>query len=110
MAQANAVLQKKFHLPAGYAMNWGGQYESSMRANERLRVIIPATIGIVMLLIYLSTRSFVKTMIVMLAIPFSAIGAIWSLSLLHYNLSVAVWVGLSALLSLHSRTGRLKLH
>jgi Cu(I)/Ag(I) efflux system membrane protein CusA/SilA len=105
IAEANAVLQKSVHMPAGFAMNWGGQYESSQRANERLRVIIPATIGLVMLLIYLSTRSMAKTMIVLLAIPFSAIGAIWSLSILHYNLSVAVWVGLIALLSIDAETG-----
>jgi Cu(I)/Ag(I) efflux system membrane protein CusA/SilA len=104
IAEASALLQK-MHLPAGYAMHWGGQYEANLRANERLRTIIPATIGIVMLLIYLSTRSVVKTMIVLLAIPFSAIGAIWSLSLLHYNLSVAVWVGLIALLSIDAETG-----
>jgi copper/silver efflux system protein len=105
IAEANAVLQKQVKLPVGYAMNWGGQYEASTRANARLRTIIPATVGLVMLLIYLSTRSFIKTMIVMLAIPFSAIGAIWSLSLLHYNLSVAVWVGLIALLSIDAETG-----
>ena len=105
IAEANAVLQQKVQLPAGYAMNWGGQYESSQRANARLRTIIPATIGLVMLLIFLSTRSFIKTMIVMLAIPFSAIGAIWSLYLLHYNISVAVWVGLIALLSIDAETG-----
>ncbi len=93
IAEASAVLQQKVKLPAGYAMSWGGQYEANQRANQRLRVIVPATIGLVMLLIFLSTRSFVKTMIVMLAIPFSAIGAIWSLYLLHYNISVAVWVG-----------------
>ena len=105
IADAQAALAKQVHLPIGYAMRWGGQYEASQRANERLRMIIPATLGMVMLLIYLSTRSFVKTMIVMLAIPFSAIGAIWSLSLLHYNLSVAVWVGLIALLSIDAETG-----
>jgi copper/silver efflux system protein len=105
IAEANAVLQKGVHVPAGYAMNWGGQYEANVRANERLRLIIPATIGIMMLLIFLSTRSMVKTMIVMLAIPFSAIGAIWSLSILHYNLSVAVWVGIIALLSIDAETG-----
>ncbi|HKD74795.1 MAG TPA: efflux RND transporter permease subunit, partial [Ktedonobacterales bacterium] len=104
IAEASRQLQK-LHLPAGYAMHWGGQYEANLRANERLRMIIPATIGIVMLLIYLSTRSVAKTMIVLLAIPFSAIGAIWSLSILHYNLSVAVWVGLIALLSIDAETG-----
>jgi Cu(I)/Ag(I) efflux system membrane protein CusA/SilA len=105
IAEASAVLQKKVQMPAGYAVKWGGQYEANLRANERLRMIIPATLGIVMLLIYLSTRSMVKTMIVLLAIPFSAIGAIWSLYLLHYNLSVAVWVGLIALLSIDAETG-----
>ena len=105
IAEANAVLQQKIKLPAGYAMSWGGQYEANQRANQRLRVIVPATIGLVMLLIFLSTRSFVKTMIVTLAIPFSAIGAIWSLYLLHYNISVAVWVGLIALLSIDAETG-----
>jgi copper/silver efflux system protein len=105
IAEANAVLQQKVKLPAGYAMSWGGQYEANQRANQRLRVIVPATIGLVMLLIFISTRSFVKTMIVTLAIPFSAIGAIWSLYLLHYNISVAVWVGLIALLSIDAETG-----
>jgi len=105
IAEANTVLLNQVHLPTGYAMHWGGQYESSIRANDRLRIIIPATIGIVMLLIYFSTRSVVKTLIVLLAIPFSAIGAIWSLSILHYNLSVAVWVGLIALLSIDAETG-----
>ncbi len=105
IAEASEILQQKVKLPAGYAMTWGGQYESSQRANERLRVIVPATIGLVMLLLYLSTRSAVKTMIVMLAIPFSAIGAIWSLYLLGYNLSVATWVGLIALLSIDAETG-----
>jgi Cu(I)/Ag(I) efflux system membrane protein CusA/SilA len=105
IAEASARLQNKVHVPAGYAMKWGGQYEANVRANGRLRMIVPATVGIVMLLIYLSTRSLMKTMIVLLAIPFSAIGAIWSLSILHYNLSVAVWVGLIALLSIDAETG-----
>ena len=105
IAEASTVLQQKVKLPAGYALKWGGQYEANLRANDRLRMIIPATIGLVMLLIYLSTRSAVKTVIVMLAIPFSAIGAIWSLYVLHYNISVAVWVGLIALLSIDAETG-----
>jgi Cu(I)/Ag(I) efflux system membrane protein CusA/SilA len=105
IADAQRALLQKVKLPAGYALAWGGQYESSQRANARLRMIVPATLGLVMLLIFLSTRSFVKTMIVMLAVPFSAIGAIWSLYVLHYNLSVAVWVGLIALLSIDAETG-----
>jgi Cu(I)/Ag(I) efflux system membrane protein CusA/SilA len=105
IADASKALQQKVKVPPGFAMNWGGQYEATERANRRLRVIVPATIALVMLLIYLSTRSFVKTMIVLLAIPFSAIGAIWSLYFLHYNMSVAVWVGLIALLSIDAETG-----
>ena len=105
IAEAASVLQQKIKMPVGYAINWAGQYEANVRANQRLRVIIPATVVLVILLIYFSTRSFVKTMIVMLAIPFSAIGAIWSLYILHYNISVAVWVGLIALLSIDAETG-----
>jgi Cu(I)/Ag(I) efflux system membrane protein CusA/SilA len=105
IADASKILQQKIHLPSGYAISWGGQYEASARANQRLRIIVPATVALVMLLIYFNTKSFVKTMIVLLAIPFSAIGAIWSLYLLHYNISVAVWVGLIALLSIDAETG-----
>jgi Cu(I)/Ag(I) efflux system membrane protein CusA/SilA len=105
IAEANKVLQEKIKVPAGFAMSWGGQFESIERANRRLRVIVPVTIGLVMLLIYINTRSFTKTMIVLLAVPFSAIGAVWSLYLLHYNVSVAVWVGIIALLSIDAETG-----
>jgi Cu(I)/Ag(I) efflux system membrane protein CusA/SilA len=105
IAEAEKVLQQRIKLPQGYSVTWGGQFEASQRANRRLRLIVPATVALVMLLIYLSTRSFIKTMIVLLAIPFSAIGAIWSLYLLHYNISVAVWVGIIALLSIDAETG-----
>jgi len=105
MAEASAVLREKTNLPPGYLMTWGGQSESIERANRRLRVVVPATIALVMLLIFINTRSFVKTTIVLLAVPFSAIGAVWSLYFLHYNMSVAVWVGLIALLSIDAETG-----
>src|ERR1700680_3604718 len=75
------------------------------RASHRLQIVIPATLGLVFLLIYLSTRSIAKTMIVLLAVPFSAIGAIWFLYLLHYNMSIAVWVGLIALMGVDAETG-----
>jgi Cu(I)/Ag(I) efflux system membrane protein CusA/SilA len=103
--EAGRVLHQKIHLPPGYLISWGGQSEGIERANRRLRIIVPFTIALVMLLIYFNTRSFVKTMIVLLAVPFSAIGAVWSLYFLHYNLSVAVWVGLIALLSIDAETG-----
>jgi copper/silver efflux system protein len=105
IAEANRVLREKTNLPPGYLMTWGGQSESIERANRRLRIVVPATIALVMLLIFINTRSFVKTTIVLLAVPFSAIGAVWSLYFLHYNVSVAVWVGIIALLSIDAETG-----
>jgi copper/silver efflux system protein len=105
VAAANKVLREKLHLPAGYAVSWSGQYEASQRAQERLLTVVPLTLCLIFLLLYLNTRSFTKTMIVLLAVPFSAIGAIWFLYLLGYNLSVAVWVGLIALLGVDAETG-----
>jgi Cu(I)/Ag(I) efflux system membrane protein CusA/SilA len=105
IAEAGRALRGAVNVPAGYTISWGGQFESIQRANRRLQIVVPATIALVMLLIYLNTRSFTKTMIILLAVPFSAIGAVWSLYLLHYNMSVAVWVGLIALLSIDAETG-----
>ena len=105
IAQAERVLREQTRLPPGYAISWAGQFESIERANRRLQIVVPATIALVMLLIYANTRSFMKTTIILLSVPFSAIGAVWALYLLHYNLSVAVWVGLIALLSIDAETG-----
>jgi Cu(I)/Ag(I) efflux system membrane protein CusA/SilA len=105
IAEAGRVLRERTRLPAGYTFSWGGQYESIQRANQRLRMVVPLTIALVMLLIFVNTRSFTKTMIILLAVPFSAIGAVWTLYFLHYNMSVAVWVGLIALLSIDAETG-----
>jgi Cu(I)/Ag(I) efflux system membrane protein CusA/SilA len=105
VAEANRILQRNVNLPAGYLISWGGQSEAIARANHRLLILVPVTIVIVMALIYMNTRSVVKTIIVLLAVPFSSIGAVWSVYLLHYNLSVAVWVGFVALLSIDAETG-----
>ena len=105
VAEAERVLREKTKLPAGYSISWGGQIEAINQANRRLQVIVPITIALVILLILMSTRSAMKTMIVLLAVPFSAIGAVWSLYFLHYNMSVAVWVGMIALLSIDAETG-----
>ena len=105
VAEASKVLQQRVHLPTGYTISWGGQSESIARANHRLLIVVPLTIAMVVMLIYFNTRSATKTMIVLLAVPFSAIGAVWSLYLLHYNLSVAVWVGFVALLAVDAETG-----
>jgi Cu(I)/Ag(I) efflux system membrane protein CusA/SilA len=103
--RAQDVVARQIQLPAGYQLVWSGQYEYLQRATERLRVVVPITLLIVFLLLYFNTGSFAKTMIVLLAVPFSAIGAIWFLYLLGYNMSVAVWVGLIALLGVDAETG-----
>jgi copper/silver efflux system protein len=84
---------------------WAGQFEYYERAKERLKIVIPLTLLIVFVLLYLNTRSVVETGIVLLAVPFSLIGAVWLLYLLDYNLSVAVWVGLIALAGLDAEMG-----
>ena len=96
---------KKLKVPPTYTLAWSGQFEAMQRVAARLKFAVPLTLGIIVSLIYLSTRSLIKTSIVLLAVPFSAIGAIWLLYLLHYNLSVAVWVGLIGLLSIDAETG-----
>ncbi len=101
----DAIAAGTVRLPDGYTLNWSGQYEYMMRAKDRLLLIVPITLLIVGILIYLSTRSVVKTAIVFLAVPFSLVGAFWLLHLLDYNLSVAVWIGLIALAGLDAETG-----
>jgi Cu(I)/Ag(I) efflux system membrane protein CusA/SilA len=100
-----AVANGTVKLPSGYNIFWSGQYEYMLRAKERFMVVIPLTLLIIILIIYLNTRSLIKTAIVMLAVPFSLVGAIGILALLHYNLSVAVWVGIIALAGLDAETG-----
>jgi Cu(I)/Ag(I) efflux system membrane protein CusA/SilA len=92
-------------LPTGYAMTWSGQYENMLRVKERLQLILPITLVLIFALLYLNTRSSFKAAVVMLAVPFSAIGAIWLLYALDYNVSIAVWVGIIALLGLDAETG-----
>jgi Cu(I)/Ag(I) efflux system membrane protein CusA/SilA len=103
--EAAALLRQKLTLPAGFAVTWSGQYEAQERVRERLSIVVPVTLALILLLIYASTRSVTKTTIVALAVPFSAIGAVWFLYLLGYNMSVGVWVGLIALLGIDAETG-----
>lgn len=105
IAEAQALLRENIELPTGYAIAWSGQYEAMQRVRQRLNVVVPATLLLIWLLIYLNTRSITKTMIVLLAVPFSAIGAVWFLHILNYNMSVAVWVGLIALMGVDAETG-----
>jgi Cu(I)/Ag(I) efflux system membrane protein CusA/SilA len=103
--EARKLLRSKVKLPPGYAILWSGQFEAMLRVSERLWTVLPLTMVLILLLLYLNTRSAAKTLIVTLAVPFSAVGAIWLLYLLGYNLSIGVWVGLVALLGVDAETG-----
>jgi len=105
VAAAQRAVAQNVHLPPGYQLIWSGQYEYLQRAAQRLKIVVPITLLIVVLLLYFNTGSFAKTLIILLAVPFSAVGAIWLLYLLGYNMSVAVWVGLIALLGVDAETG-----
>ena len=100
-----AIAAGQIKLPPGYNIFWSGQYEYMMHAKQRLLIVVPLTLLIISLIIYLNTKSVIKTAIVLLAVPFSLVGAFWTLYLLHYNLSVAVWVGIIALAGLDAETG-----
>jgi Cu(I)/Ag(I) efflux system membrane protein CusA/SilA len=101
---AKKAVSDNVQIPPGYQLVWSGQYESMERVKERLTLVVPITLFIVFLLLYFNTRSTVKTFIILLAVPFSAVGAIWFLYLLGYNTSIAVWVGLIALLGVDAET------
>ena len=100
-----AIAAGRIKLPPGYNLFWSGQYEYMLRAKQRLLMVVPLTLLIITLIIYLNTRSLLKTVIVLLAVPFSLVGTFWTLYLLHYNLSVAVWIGIIALAGLDAETG-----
>jgi copper/silver efflux system protein len=103
--EAGALIREKVKLPPGYAVAWSGQYEAMNRVRHRLMLVVPLTLFLIFFLLYLNMRSVTKTLIVLLAVPFSAIGAVWFLHLLDYNMSVGVWVGLIALLGVDAETG-----
>ena len=100
-----AVARGEIKLPGGYNLFWSGQYEYMLHARERLLIVVPLTLLLITLIIYLNTKSAIKTAIVMLAVPFSLVGAFWAIYLCGYNLSVAVWVGIIALAGLDAETG-----
>lgn len=105
VAEAKQLLRDKVKLPTGYQLIWSGQFENMERVKQRLMMVVPLTLFVVFLLIYFNTRSIAKTLIILLAVPFSAVGAIWFLYFLGYNMSIAVWVGLIALLGVDAETG-----
>jgi len=103
--EAKRLVEERVELPAGYQLAWSGQYEYMLRVRERLKVMVPLTLAIIFLLLYFNTGSLVKTFIILLAVPFSAVGAILFIYFLDYNVSIAVWVGLIALLGVDAETG-----
>ena len=102
---AKRIVSQNVSLPSGYNIVWSGEYEYMEHAQQRLMLIIPLTLFIIFIIIYLNTRSFVKVAIVFLAVPFSLVGAFWLIYVLGYNLSVAVWLGIIALAGLDAETG-----
>ena len=103
--EAQRAVRQRVALPAGYRLKWTGQYEHLVRAEERMKLVVPGTLGLILLLLYLNFRSLAKSLIVLLSVPFAVIGAVWLLYLLGYNLSVAVWVGIIALAGVAAETG-----
>jgi copper/silver efflux system protein len=100
-----AIASKRVSMPSGYNIFWSGQYEYMQRAQQRLMIVVPITLLIIILIIYLNTRSFVASAIIMLSVPLALVGSFWLLYLDGYNLSVAVWIGLIALAGVSAETG-----
>lgn len=100
-----AIRRGEIKVPTGYSIFWSGQYEYMQRAQARLMMVVPLTLILIIFIIYLNTKSWIKTSIVLLAVPFSLVGAFWALHLFDYNMSVAVWVGIIALAGLDAETG-----
>ncbi|MCK4739344.1 MAG: efflux RND transporter permease subunit, partial [Deltaproteobacteria bacterium] len=105
VAKAKKILNKKITLPAGYSLAWSGQYEYMERAKERLKLVIPLTLAIIFLLLFLNFKNITESLIVMLSLPFSAVGGVWLIYLLDYNLSVATGVGFIALTGVAAEIG-----
>lgn len=103
------MVEQAVEIPPGYSLQWSGAFQAMQRANRRLMYVIPVTLLIVFVLLYINTGSLVKVFIVLLAVPFSLIGAFLILWLLDYNLSVAVWVGIIALAGVDAETGMVML-
>ncbi len=105
IADAKAAVARDLKLPTGYTLIWSGQYEAMQRVREKLKVVLPVTLFLIFALLYGNTKSLGKTFLVLLAVPFSAVGAVWFLYALGYHMSIGVWVGLIALLGLDAETG-----
>jgi Cu(I)/Ag(I) efflux system membrane protein CusA/SilA len=109
VAEAKRVAEEQVPMPAGYSRVWSGRFEYLESANQRLKVVIPITFALIVLLLYVSNKSWFRVGVVLLAVPFSLIGAFWTLWALDYNMSLAVWVGIIALLGIDAETGQVML-
>ncbi len=105
VANAQKAVAEQVEIPPGYTVTWSGQYEYMQRAQQRLMYVIPLTLVIIFVIIFINTGSLIETGIVFLAVPFSLVGAVWLLYLLDYNMSIAVWVGVIALAGISAETG-----
>jgi len=103
--EVQRLIRERVTLPPNYSLVWGGQFQYLERANARLKVVVPVTILLIFVLLYLNFKSVTKSFIVLLSVPFAAVGAVVFLNLLHYHLSVAVWVGIIALAGVAAETG-----
>ncbi len=103
--RAQRAVAENVTIPTGYSIRWSGQYEYMVRAQERMQLVVPVTLLLIFVILYVSTRSVIKTLIVLLAVPLSLIGAFWLLYLLDYNMSIAVWVGIIALAGVSAEMG-----
>ncbi len=109
VAAAKRAVDERVPLPAGYARTWSGTFEHLHKANERLLLVVPITVFLIVMLLYLGTGSWFRVGVILLAVPFSLIGAFWFLYALDYDLSLAVWVGIIALLGVDAETGQVML-
>jgi copper/silver efflux system protein len=107
--EAKTKVASEIALPAGYSVKWSGQFEHVEEANRRLAIVIPVTLAVIVLLLYAANRSWFRVSVILLAVPFSLIGAFWFLDLLDYHMSLAVWVGLIALAGVDAETGQVML-
>jgi Cu(I)/Ag(I) efflux system membrane protein CusA/SilA len=105
VAEAKQVVAREVNIPAGYRLEWSGQYEALERVKARLQVVVPLTVAVIALLLYLTFGTVAETAIVMLSLPFALIGGVWAMWLLDYNLSIAVAVGFIALAGVAAETG-----
>ncbi len=109
LKDAKARVAAEVALPAGYSVVWAGQFQQLEKANERLLLVLPVTLALIVLLLYVSNQSWFRVAVILLAVPFSLIGALWFLWALDYHMSIAVWVGIIALLGIDAETGQVML-